>query len=93
MSAVVFGGLPKPEVLKETGPALPDQARIHPRLHVPRQSLPRPLNSTGFSIQTTICGANNPAGAAKSWRAWEANPASSIIPLFHHSIHPASDQI
>src|SRR5882672_7204864 len=58
MSAVDFRRLFEPLVLKETGPAITDQARIHPlaaqkllaeagRPHAPCQTLPRPLNSPG----------------------------------------------
>src|SRR5882762_6123363 len=42
---------------------------------------------TKSSIQTTIRVANNPAGAAKSWRAWEANPASSNQLPTHSPTH------
>src|SRR5882762_7692806 len=54
MSAVDFWELAEPAVLKETGPALADQARIHLLPHAPCQTLPRPLNSAGFSIHQPV---------------------------------------
>src|SRR5882672_11196749 len=82
MSAVDFWGLAEPAVLKETGPALADQARNHPRPHVPCQTLPRP---TGVAAGILAC--------RKSAASYRPAAISPLIPSFHHSTIPASSII
>src|SRR5882672_10750781 len=79
MSTVDFWGLSGPAVLKETGPALADQARNHPRPHAPCQTLPRP---TGVAAGILAC---------RRVRHPAARPQfSHIIPSFHQPVlHPA----